>query len=199
MRIDGNGWLLVGMSLIIIISFLLLKLGVVAYILEEVQNGIGYENVIGYKARDIAALLEGASDDQSDFSVRLDLYAMSWKSFCNYPLFGTNNFHETGGHAHWLDILGKFGFVGFLVEFLVFVIAFRNVYQILPRYLAYYYSIALVYYVVICSVKAAAFNVQSPVFFLMFSAMLLLKKDDFYIASNNIRYIYRLPPRIQYQ
>ena len=148
------------------------------------------------KAEEMAAILGGRMEDASDFSGRIDVYGMSWREFLAHPIWGTNDLTRLGGHAYWIDVLGQWGIIGFIAEMLMMIAAFRCVRKILPRSTVYYYVISFGAFIVICFFKAGAFHAQTPVLFGMAVPMLLFREDDFYAASNNIRRIFRLPPRM---
>ena len=174
----------------------LVKTGVVASILKSVQEGLGYGNVIGSKAEEVEAVLQGRAYDASDFSGRLEIYKMAIRAFVRYPLLGAPPTVETGGHAYWLDTLGQWGIAGFVVEAVMMATAFRLERRILPKFQQYYYELAFVFYMIILCVKAGGMNVQTPTFFLMFPSMLILREDDFYFASNRVRRMFNIPPRM---
>ncbi len=187
--------ILIGTFLVLlVIGFFLIKTGVIVAALEMVQNGFGYSNVIGEKAGEIAAIIRG--EETSDFETRKIMYGLSWDSFCENPFFGAHSWVGIGGHAYWLDMLGRWGFVGFFFEALMFGTACHFVCKWLPKLQVYYFLLIFVSFIFICSVKAKGFDTQNPVIFLMAVPMLLFRADDFYAASNNIRRMFRFPPRI---
>lgn len=61
----------------------------------------------------------GRVEDDSDISSRFDLMAKSLHVFINNPLFG-NLVAERGGHNYLLDMLAKYGLIGFTL-FAVFI------------------------------------------------------------------------------
>lgn len=184
------------LAMVAILFLILWKTGVLIAILEAVQQGFGYQNVIGSKAEELAAILGGRVYEASDFYGRLDVYGRSWQEFLRHPFWGTDDQTRLGGHAYWIDTLGCWGFTGFVVEALMYFVAFRYVLKALPRGIKYYFVICVVAFVGICFVKAGAFHAQVPILFGMTVPMLLFREDDFYTASNNIRRMFRLPPRM---
>jgi len=187
---------LMWLAIAAILFLILWKTGVLVAILDAVQQGFGYQNVIGSKAEELAAILGGRVHEASDFYGRFDIYDRSWQEFLRHPFWGTDNQTRLGGHAYWIDMLGQWGFTGFVVEALMHFVAYRYVLKALPRGVKYYFVICVVAFVGICLVKNGAFHAQVPILFGMAVPMLLLREDDFYVTSNNIRRMFRLPPRM---
>lgn len=187
---------IIGLGISAIIFLVLWKSGVLVAILEAIQQGFGYQNAIGSKAEEMAAILGGRVQEATDFYGRLDIYDMSWQGFLSHPFWGADGQTRLGGHAYWIDVLGRWGFTGFFVEALMYFVAFHYVLKVLPRGVKYYFVICVVAFVGICFVKAGAFHAQVPILFGMAVPMLLFREDDFYTASNNIRRMFRLPPRM---
>ena len=179
-----------------IFGLFFIKSGSLASMLNNVQESWGYGNVVGEKAGEVSAIIQGNSSDAADFSGRQELYKLSLNAFIKHPFFGAPSVEGIGGHAYWLDILGQWGLVGFFVEALMFAFAVRLERDILPDFQKYYFNIAFLFYMLICCVKAGGMSVQNTAFFLMFSAMLVFREDDFYFATNKIRRLFNLPPRI---
>lgn len=184
------------LAMVAVLFLILWKTGVLVSILEAVQQGFGYQNAIGSKAQELAAILSGRAHEAFDFSGRLEIYGRSWREFLSHPFWGTDDQTRLGAHAYWIDVLGQWGFTGFIVEALMHFVAFRYVLKVLPKGVKYYFAICVVAFVGICLVKAGAFHAQVPILFGMAVPMMLFREDDFYVASNNIRRMFRLPPRM---
>lgn len=187
-------FLLVALSCIL---FLFLhKSGVIVAMLNSVQDGIGEGNAVGAKAKDISDIVQGTVEESSDFSTRITLYKMGLAAFVKYPIFGAPPTVETGGHSYWLDTLGQWGLVGFLVEAVMIAIAFRLERAVLPYFQKTSFDMAAVCFMLLLCLKAGGLSVQHTAFFLMLPSMLIFREDDFYIASNNVRRMFHLPLRI---
>jgi hypothetical protein len=186
------GVLITALVISAIIGIILLKTGVVISFLEYVQEGIGYGNVIGEKASEIICIIEGR--ETGNFDTRIEKYSQSWATFKLHPLFGGER-KGLGGHAYWIDVLGEWGIIGFLPEIILFLCRFRFLYTKLPMPHEYYLFFIFVFYMILSSVKAKAFDAQNRVIFLFALTLLLLREDVFYYVSNKMRRVFMIPYR----
>ena len=186
------GVLMGGLVILAIIVLILLKSGLLCSCLEYIQQGIGHDNVIGGKAGEIISIIEGR--DAGDFNARIEKYSQSWATFKLYPFFG-GDLRDVGGHAYWIDILGQWGVLGFLPEMIMFLYGFGFLHTKFPMPHKYYLFFIFVFYMILSSVKAKAFDAQNPVIFLFALTLLLLREDVFYYVSNKMRRVFMIPYR----
>ncbi len=86
-------------------------------ILSDDQNG-----KIALRLDDLAKAIDTKDFDPETGQTylageRISRSVYSWKSFIQNPLIGSGT---SGGHAYWLDILGKFGLLGILPWIIIF-------------------------------------------------------------------------------
>lgn len=120
-------WLLKMIPPVIICMFLFLAN--FNTILNFADKYIGTDKVVSARLYEIKSILEGQSNEASDFSERKRLTQMSWNTFTENPLLGVcdeidgNKSIEQigiGGHNEWVDSLAKYGLCALLL--FVFII-----------------------------------------------------------------------------
>lgn len=91
-------------------------------------------------------------DDISDAGIRWALLSKTISSFISHPLFGSSS-AISGGHNYFLDMLAKYGIIGFLPFFLMI----KHQYIVISSYLSAearkYYYIILVGFVALGLIK----------------------------------------------
>jgi hypothetical protein len=67
------------------------------------------------------------NDFEGQLNTRGNLYADSWNTFSKYPIFGSAQQSDAGGHLFVADFLAWFGLVGTLPLILFFYYSFRRI------------------------------------------------------------------------
>jgi len=76
-------------------------------------------------------------------AVRESLYKDSWNTFFQYPLFGTTDKTEAGGHSYFPDRLAYYGLVGIIPLFMFFYILIKKQYMTIAKEKRNYYVLSI--------------------------------------------------------
>lgn len=106
-------------------------------------------DTIGSRLADMSVAMTGQSvDAESDYSLRMEVWNLSWQAFVQNPLFGSG-IKAGGGHSLILDAIGHFGFVGifslvivFRKIYILYVVPFKNTDAYLYCLFTYFINIA---------------------------------------------------------
>lgn len=120
-------------SILMIVSMLLLLIlhEPAGQLLMNLAPQVSFSETFSEKMSDIGYMLKhfeaaGTYAGDAGRAVRM---TWSWETFKNYPIFGALGIEEArlGGHSELLDLLGRFGFVGFVFVSAYFVCLYRNI------------------------------------------------------------------------
>ena len=123
------------------------------------------------KLRDVANILRGGNASDVATKARIRVYERSWNTFLEYPFWGATvkNANSVGGHSFFLDILAKWGILGFsLVGVLYFF--FRRLHRRIcgGATVSYYAFLFMCMIVIICILNPHAWLFElgfaAPVF-----------------------------------
>lgn len=118
------------------------------------------------------------NDFEGQLDTRGNLYADSWNTFSKYPIFGSAQQSDAGGHLFVADFLAWFGLVGTLPLILFFYYSFRRIYLMIENHQKIYYILVLIPFIILSFVKAVPFFEQILYLFVFIPAVFLLKKNS---------------------
>ena len=148
-------------------------------------------NLVG-KINEFAAICTTVSGS-AYWNMRSELYRISRDAFCAHPIFGAGT-EFVGGHSYFLDMLAAHGIVYVMAYIVYYYGLLRFIYRVLPHEVRWYYVSACICFVLLLSYKAGGLIAQNHVMCLVLPLMFLIRKQDFYAASNLMRRRFRLPP-----
>ena len=178
-------------SLLFICMIVMWKVGLIYSALSAIKPYVGESHF----ANKIEALEESRYTHygSSYINGRLELYKDSWDSFKRHPIVG-NMQSRTGGHSGGLDMLAKYGIVGFSLFMLPFFSAFIVIIRCIPMSQRWYLCLAIGSYFIFYFLKAPAHKTQMYTLLTLFSVLVCLKKDQFQYTCSRIRRYLGLPP-----
>jgi len=149
------------------------------FIIHSLDHVKGYfENSAIYdKIVDIQYSIQ-TNDFEGQLNTRGNLYADSWNTFSKYPIFGSAQQSDAGGHLFIADFLAWFGLVGTLPLILFFYYSFRRIYLIIENHQKIYYILSLLPFIILSFVKAVPFFEQILYLFVFIPTIFLLKSNS---------------------
>ena len=135
---------------------------------------------IGNRMSDLSDLFQGEQvDEESDVTVRSNLYFLSIKNFLASPIFGNIAAKETikGGHSFILDNMSIYGLIGVVCLFFMFLAIYKLVFKKYSN--KDFYHFAIIIYIVYISL--CLLNPQPFIPFVSFALPLffhVLSKED---------------------
>lgn len=195
--VSGFGTALILSTFILIISFLISENKRKNYILFGVFLLIGafflnkdfvinfldtvkiyFENSAIYdKIIDIQYSIK-TNDFEGQLNTRGSLYTDSWNTFFQYPIFGSSEHSDAGGHLFIADYLAWFGLAGAIPLLLFFYFAFKRIYLIINDSQRIYYLLALLPFIMLSFLKATPFFEQVLYVLVFIPAIFLLKRNS---------------------
>ncbi len=134
-------------------------------------EGVGYD--VGTRMFELGDYLI-SGDEGADMEQRSDHYGLSLSSFWSNPLFGGG---ESGGHSVIYDLLGRYGFIGFLPWLLSLLALVRFTKKYIDRkYHVFYYEGLLMAVIMLFSKNMANMDMWFCVFVIL--PLLLLKYQE---------------------
>ena len=142
------------------------------YIKGHFENSAIYDKIV-----DIQYSIR-TNDFEGQLNTRGNLYADSWNTFSKYPIFGSAQQSDAGGHLFIADFLAWFGLVGTLPLILFFYYSFRRIYLIIENHQKIYYILSLLPFIILSFVKAVPFFEQILYLFVFIPTIFLLKSNS---------------------
>ena len=172
--------------------YFVVRSGLLLAILEAIAPVLDQKSNLVAKINDFAAIQTSVAGS-AYWNVRTELYRLSWNAFCLHPIFGAGAESGGGGHSYFLDLLAGRGIVYFAIYITYYYGLFRFIYRVLPQDVKWYYTSACICLTLLLAYKANGLIAQNHVMCLVLPLMLLIRKQDFYAASNLMRRQLRLP------
>lgn len=146
----------------------------IGQMLMNLSSRITFSDTVSGKMEDVGFMLKhfeaaGTYAGEEGRAVRM---AWSWETFKEYPLFGGFGILgvKLGGHSELLDMLGRYGFVGFALVSIYFICLYRNVRgQLVLREMKTVWKIILFVFVVSALLNPSLYALQMMPMILMIS------------------------------
>lgn len=163
-------------GILIFIGALFINKEFIIYSLDQVK-GYFVDSAIYDKIVDIQYSIQ-TNDFEGQLNTRGNLYADSWNTFSKYPIFGSAQQSDAGGHLFVADFLAWFGLVGTLPLILFFYSSFRRIYLMIENHQKIYYILTLLPFIILSFVKAVPFFEQILYLLVFIPAIFLLKSNS---------------------
>ena len=163
-------------GILIFIGALFINKEFIIYSLDQIK-GYFVDSAIYDKIVDIQYSIQ-TNDFEGQLNTRGNLYADSWNTFSKYPIFGSAQQSDAGGHLFVADFLAWFGLVGTLPLILFFYSSFRRIYLMIENHQKIYYILTLLPFIILSFVKAVPFFEQILYLLVFIPAIFLLKSNS---------------------
>ena len=119
-------------SIFIVIFLILIRKDIGSLILNVTSDNL---DVLSLRIRDIGYALTSGVGNSGQLALRLEIPMKSVNAFLTSPIIGrgyeygyraVEAYNYIGGHGEWVDALGKYGLIGSLFYFSIFVVFIRK-------------------------------------------------------------------------
>ena len=184
---------LIFLALAFVVFVILVKTGIFLNILEvTVKPLLDPRSNLASKIDEFAAMQTTVNGSEY-WNGRSYLYVWSFETFLSHPIFGAGK-GSAGGHSYFIDLMADYGLIYFIPYVIYYVMTFKFVYRALPKQVQWYYLSACVSLSLLLLFKAKGLIAQHHIMCLVLPLMLVIRKEDFYQASDLMRRQFRLPP-----
>ncbi len=136
--------------------------------------------VVTVRLREMAALLTGEHNSDTDLAARFELYTVSLREFLKNWFSGSAGYGagmgQLGTHSSWLDTLGAFGLISLLL-FMFLYQAFRHQLSSIAPRKRFVFKLAWAYFIALGLVNTLLFAYMLLVWFVLLPFMLQLSGE----------------------